>query len=140
MAAATAEVPHPTLGFVRRVRVAVASAGAALLGAAPHVLHHAGPLAGAALFAGLGGTVLFGALGLLAAIPLLLKMRRRTGSWRRPAAALALFTSLFALSSFVVAPALTGAGDSNDPRPPATAPQPSEGEHDGHHPPAGGNE
>ncbi len=66
MAAATADVPHLAVGFVRRVRVAVASAGAALLGAAPHLMHLAGPLAGAALFTGLGGTVLFGALGLLA--------------------------------------------------------------------------
>ena len=67
--------------------MAAASVGAALLGAAPHVLHHAGPLAGAALFAGVGGTLLFGALGLAAATPLLLRMRRRSGSWRRPAAA-----------------------------------------------------
>lgn len=141
MAAATAEVPHVMApGFVRRLRMAAASVGAALLGAAPHVLHHAGPLAGAALFAGLGGTVLFGALGLAAATPLLLKMRRRTGSWRKPAAALALFASLFALSSFVVAPALTGAEDGNDPRPPATAPLPSDDPPDVHHPPAGSAE
>ena len=36
-------------------RAAVAAVGAAALGAAPHVLHHAGPLAGAALFAGAAG-------------------------------------------------------------------------------------
>jgi len=59
MAAATAEAAHVTSpGRVRRMRMAAASVGAALLGAAPHVLHHAGPLAGAALFAGLGGTLL----------------------------------------------------------------------------------
>jgi hypothetical protein len=112
-----------------------ASVGAALLGAAPHVLHHAGPLAGTALFAGLGGSLLFGALGLVAATPLLLRMRHRTGSWRPPAAALALFTTLFALSSFVVAPALTGAEEDDTPgRPPATAPQRSDDDHREHHP------
>ena len=59
MAAATAEAAHVTSpGRVHRVRMAAASVGAALLGAAPHVLHHAGPPAGAALFAGLGGTLL----------------------------------------------------------------------------------
>lgn len=105
-----------------------------MLGAAPHVLHHVGPLAGAALFAGLGGTLLFGVLGLVAATPLLLKMRRRSGSWRKPAGVLALFTMLFALSSFVVAPALTGAEDDTDSRPPATAPQRSDDDHKGHHP------
>ena len=120
--------------------MAAASVGAALLGAAAHVLHHAGPLAGAALFAGVGGTLLFGALGLAAATPLLLRMRRRSGSWRRPAAALALFTALFALSSFVVAPALTGAEEDNDRPSPATAPQPSDGEHGVHHPSAGSTE
>ena len=119
--------------------MAAASVAAALLGATPHVLHHAGPLAGAALFAGIGGTLLFGALGLLAATPLLVRMRRRTGSWRRPAAALALFTALFALSSFVVAPALTGAKDQSQPSP-ATSTQPSDGEHDVHHPSAGSSE
>src|SRR5215217_683503 len=54
-----------------RVRATLAAVGAAVLGAAPHVLHHAGPLAGAALLAGVSGRVLFGALGLLLAIPLL---------------------------------------------------------------------
>ena len=109
MDAATADAPHaPTHNVVRRLRMAAASAGSALFGAAPHLMHHAGPLAGAALFTGLGGTMLFGALGLVAATPLLLKMRRRSGSWRKPSAALVLFAALFALSSFVAAPALTG--------------------------------
>lgn len=141
MTVATAEVPDVTApGVVRRVRMAAASGAAALLGAAPHVLHHAGPLAGAALFAGVGGTLLFGALGLAAATPLLLKMRRRSGSWRRPAAALALFTALFALSSFVLAPAITGGQDDNGRSSPAASPQPSDGEHDVHHPSAGSTE
>ena len=132
MAAATAEVADVTSpGPVRRVRMAAASVGAALLGATPHVLHHAGPLAGAALFAGIGGTLLFGAIGLAAATPILLKLRRRTGSWRAPAGALVLFTTLFALSSFVVAPALTGTDDDKRERPPVTS---NDDDHGAHHP------
>lgn len=139
----TAEVPPTTaeplrvtgLGPFRRLRVAAASVGAAVLGAAPHVLHHAGLLAGAAIFAGLGGKLIFAAIGLVAAIPLLLKMRRRSGSWRRPAAALALFGTLFVLSSFVVAPALTGARSDHDQTPPASAPPGMDPNlHNQHHP------
>ena len=109
-------------GPSRRLRVAAASVGAAVLGAAPHVLHHAGLLAGAAIFAGLGGKLIFAAIGLLAAIPLLLKLRRRSGSWRRPAAALALFGALFALTSFVLTPAILGAGSDDGQSTPSSAP------------------
>lgn len=41
------------------------------------------------MFAGVGGTLLFGAIGFALAIPTLLKIHRRTGGWRVPAAALA---------------------------------------------------
>ena len=116
--------------MLARLRLAVSSVVAAVLGVAPHVLHHAGPLAGAALFAGLGGTVLFGALGFVAAAPMLLRMRRRTGSWRAPAALLALFATVFAISSFVVGPAIAGDDDREGRQAPARAPA---AEHDGHH-------
>jgi len=53
-----------------------------LVGLLPHVLHHVGLLVGTALIAGSGGTALFGALGFLASIPLLLRLRRRFGTWR----------------------------------------------------------
>jgi len=111
-----------------RLRVALSAAGATVLGAAPHVLHHAGPLAGAALFAGAGGTLLFGALGFLLAIPTLRMLRRRTGSWAAPGAALALMATLFTLSALFVAPALTDDGDDSAP---ATRPQPAG--HEQHH-------
>ena len=91
-----------------RLRVLLAGATAAVLGAAPHVLHHAGPVAGAAIFAGAAGTALFGAIGLIAAVPVLLRIRRRTGSWRRPLALLVVFAALFAVSTAVVQPALSG--------------------------------
>lgn len=122
----------PPRGILARLRLALSSVIAAVLGVAPHVLHHAGPLAGAALFAGLGGTVLFGALGFVAAAPMLLRMRRRTGSWRAPAALLALFATVFAISSFVVGPAIAGDDDREGRQAPAPTRAPP-AEHDGHH-------
>lgn len=101
--------------------MALSTAVAAVLGVAPHVLHHAGPLAGAALLAGTAGTLLFGALGLLAAVPMLLRVRRRTGSWHISAGLLALFAAVFALSTLVIGPALTGS-EGSDSAAPATTP------------------
>lgn len=79
-----------------------------LIGLLPHVLHHVGPLAGAALLAGTAGTLLFAAIGFLAAIPFLLQLNRRFGTWRAPAIALAIFVAMFSLSSFVIGPAISG--------------------------------
>ena len=115
----------------RRTRLIAGGVGAAVLGVAPHVLHHVGPLAGAAVLAGAAGTVLFGALGLLAAVPMLLRMRRRTGSWRAPGAALALFTALFVVSTTIVGPAIAGDDRDATPTPARKAPAPA---HDEHHP------
>lgn len=137
----TAQAPVPRAAqaspsLVRRVRLAASGVGAAFLGLLPHILHHAGPLAGAALFAGVGGSLLFGALGLLAAIPFLVRMRRHCGSWRRPLATLALFAAVFSLSTFVIGPALTGgddgSGSSSQGRGPAN-PSGAPGAHEGHH-------
>jgi len=103
-----------------------------VLGLAPHVLHHVGPLAGAAIFAGAGGTLLFGAIGLIAAIPFLLRVHRRCGNWRVPAALLASFAAMFSLSAFVIGPAITGEND--DPKPAVTSPSGgSPGSHEDHH-------
>jgi hypothetical protein len=93
----------------QRVWVGISSAGAVVLGVAPHVLHHIGLFAGA-LFAGVGGSLLFGAVGFLAAIPFLLRIHRRTGTWRVPGALLALFAVVFSISTFVVGSAITGTG------------------------------
>ena len=120
-----------------RVRATLAAVGAALLGAAPHVLHHAGPLAGAALLAGVNGRLLLGALGLLLAIPLLRRPRRRHGSWAVPGGVLALMAAVFTFSSFVVGPALTDSGGgSTTPttnRVPSAPPGVSPAEHEAHH-------
>ena len=109
--------------------------GAAVLGAAPHVLHHVGSLAGAALLAGATGRLLFGALGFLLAVPMLRRLRRRSGSWRVPGGALPLMAMVFAFSSFVVGPALAGGDEPAAPAkslpsaPAGVSPQ----EHEAHH-------
>jgi hypothetical protein len=117
---------------IRRAWVAISSVLGVILGLAPHVLHHAGPLAGAALFAGAGGTLLFGGLGFVLAIPFLLRMHRRFGNWRAPLAALVLFATVFSLSTFVIGPAITQGGDEGDSDVPARERQTDEG-HDAHH-------
>lgn len=93
-----------------RGRLATAATGTvgAVVGLAPHVLHHIGPLLGVALVAGTGGTVLFGILGLAASVPMLLRLHWRFRTWRAPALALALFAVAFSVSTFVVGPLISG--------------------------------
>ncbi|GIE36833.1 hypothetical protein Ait01nite_098780 [Actinoplanes italicus] len=95
----------------------------AATGLAPHLLHHAGLFAGTALLAGLGGTVLFGVLGVAAMTPMLLRLRRRFGTWWAPGIALLLFAAMFAVSTLVIGPALRDPGDAGPPA----------GEHTRHH-------
>lgn len=95
-----------------RLATTVTGVLGAVSGVAPHVLHHVGPIAGAALVAGVGGTVLFGALGFLLSVPFLLQLRRRSGSWRRPLAALLIFAAMFTVSATVIGPAIRGDDDS----------------------------
>lgn len=119
-----------------RVSALVSSAVAAVLGIAPHVLHHAGPLAGSALLAGTGGALLFGAIGLVAAIPFLLRVHRRCGNWRVPGALLVLFAVVFSISTFVIGPAISGtdSGATSRSTTNQTAPAaPAKEGHDAHH-------
>ncbi|MET3948348.1 hypothetical protein ABIB49_003069 [Arthrobacter sp. UYCu512] len=88
-----------------------------VVGLLPHILHHIGLLAGTALVAGSGGTALFGALGLLASIPLLLRLYRRFGTWVAPAIGLLIFAAMFSLSAFVIGPAISGTGGDINPAP-----------------------
>jgi hypothetical protein len=97
-----------------------------VVGLAPHALHHIGPLVGTALVAGAGGTALFGVLGLVASVPMLIKIRRRFSNWWAPAIALGAFTAMFLFSSFVVGP-LISAPDA------PTAPGVSQVDHAAHH-------
>lgn len=106
-----AEVALPLRRLPARLWSGVLAVWGAVIGLVPHVLHHVGPLAGAALLAGVGGTLLFAAIGFVAAIPFLLGLYRRFASWRAPAIALAVFAAMFSLSSFVIGPAISGADD-----------------------------
>lgn len=87
---------------------AVLAVWGAVTGVLPHVLHHVGPLAGAAILAGAGGRLLFFAIGLVAAIPMLLRLYRRFHTWVAPATAVAIFAAMFTLSTLLIAPLITG--------------------------------
>ena len=108
----------------------LAGAWAAFVGILPHVLHHVGPLAGAALMAGAGGRALFAGLGFLLAIPFLRRLRRRFGSWLAPGIALAVMAVMFSISSFVIGPLFSGSEDL-PPVPPPGVEQPAG--HEPHH-------
>lgn len=95
----------------RRLWLGLSAVWAAIMGLLPHILHHAGPLAGAALVAGVAGSLLFGVLGLIVAIPFLRRLHRRFGTWRAPAIAVALFVAVFSFSTFVVGPRINGEGN-----------------------------
>jgi len=124
------------LTIPQRVVMFGSTAAAGFLGILPHVMHHAGPLAGAALLAGTGGALLFGAIGLVASIPLMLRVHRRCGNWRVPAALLVLFSVIFSISTFVFGPAISGGGkeDANRSTTDQAAPDaPRQEGHDAHH-------
>jgi hypothetical protein len=102
-------------GAVGRVRSGLAALWGGTVGLAPHVLHHVGPLAGAALLVGATGQILFAAIGFVAAIPFLIRLQRKFRTWRAPAIALAIFAGAFSLSSFVIGPALSGGSAGSTP-------------------------
>jgi len=106
----------------------LAGATAAVTGTLPHVIHHIGLVAGGALLVGAWGQSLLAILGLVAMGPLLLRMRRRSGAWRKPALMLVLFAAVYAASTFVVGPALRDAGAAA----PASSPPPDPALHERH--------
>ena len=123
----TGTAAEGTVDRQRRTVWTVLSGGlGGIVGLAPHVLHHIGPLVGTALVAGAGGTALFGVLGLVASVPMLIKLRRRFSNWWAPGIALGVFTAMFLISSFVVGP-LISAPDG------PVAPGVSEVDHIAHH-------
>ena len=99
-------------GFGARLWGGIVAFFGVVAGVAPHVLHHVGPLAGAALLAGFGGQVLFFALGLALSVPLLVKLYHRFGTLLAPAVAVVAFAAIFTFSSVVVAPRLTDSDES----------------------------
>ena len=116
-------------GFGARAWGAITAAWAVITGIAPHVLHHVGPLAGAALLAGIGGKAIFLALGLVLSLPTLRRLYRRFGTLVAPALAVVAFAAIFTFSSFVIAPRLTGSEQSQQPG----IEQPTNSDHASHH-------
>lgn len=122
-------IPAPPVGaappgvpLARRVAGVWAGVRAGLgaaLGLVPHLLHHVGLVAGAAVLTGAVGNGVFYVVGLVFSIPLLRRLRARFGSRWAPAVGVAVFTALFALSAFVVGPAISGEADTPPPAEPA---------------------
>jgi len=108
---------------------AVTAAVGAVMGLLPHLLHHVSIFAGAALVTGVGGNLLFGALGLLLSVPLLRRLHRRFKSWKAPALAVAVFAVMFSFSAFVIGPAISD----TDPAPGPGPTEQIDPEHDDHH-------
>lgn len=106
--------PRTRLAAIRDTIGAVAGA---ILGLVPHVLHHIGLVAGAALVTGAAGNTLFFIVGVVFSIPLLRRLHRRFASWWAPAIAVAIFAGLFTLSATVIGPAITGEPGSDTPTP-----------------------
>ncbi|THJ06273.1 hypothetical protein E7Z54_06165 [Nocardioides sp.] len=111
------------------IRDAAGATIGTVLGIAPHVLHHVSLLAGAAVITGASGNVLFYVLGLVLMAPMLRRIQRRFVTPWAPTIAVAVFTGMFALSAFVIGPAISGADDPEpavptDPSP--TGPGPPE--------------
>jgi len=121
----------PPRSRLRAIWDGLSAALGVALGILPHLLHHIGLIAGAALVTGAGGNLLFFALGLLFSIPLLRRLHRRFHTWRAPAIAVVVFAALFSISAFVIGPAIAGnSAPAGDPISPT--PRPTEN-HSGHH-------
>jgi hypothetical protein len=73
---------------------------------------------------GVGGNLVFGALGLFLSMPML-RLYRRFGTWKAPTVAVAVFAFMFSLSAFVIGPAISGT-DQQEPAPNQIDPEHSE--------------
>jgi hypothetical protein len=98
---------HPGGGRLHALWSGVLGIVGTVVGLAPHVLHHVGLLVGTALVAGAVGTLIFGLLGLAASVPMLLRLKRRFGTWWASALGLAVFAAMFSVSAFVIGPAIS---------------------------------
>ena len=123
-------------GRWRTAWASIRAAIGALLGLVPHVMHHIGILAGAALLTGVFGNTLLYAAGLLLSIPLLNRIRKRFGTWKAPAIGVGVFTAMFLLSALVIGPAINRAGTGPEPPTPlpsASATASTTADHNEHH-------
>lgn len=101
-------------GLTARIGAALSGATGAVAGLLPHLLHHIAPIAGAAILTGTAGSVLFGALGFALMIPMLLRLRRRFGSWLAPGVAALVFAAMFTVSTVWIGPAIRGDDNSQE--------------------------
>jgi hypothetical protein len=124
--------PLPAQTVQRSVWATVRASIGAALGILPHVMHHVGLLAGAALLTGALGNGILYAVGLLMSIPLLRRLRSRFPTMWAPSIGVVVFTGLFSLSAFVVGPALNGGAEKVPAITPAPAVTTTDG-HEGHH-------
>jgi hypothetical protein len=129
--AATVQVNQPACSRLAVMRDTTGAVVGAVLGLLPHVLHHVGLIAGAALVTGAGGNALFFAVGLLFSVPMLRRLHRRFRTWVAPAVAVAVFAVLFSLSAFVIGPAISGG--STPAAPPASPSPGTTFDHSQHH-------
>lgn len=105
---ATDQVGPDGARWSSRLAATVSSVIGGISGLVPHVLHHIGPIAGTAILTGTEGSVLFGAIGFVLTVPLLLRLKKRFGTWLAPGIALALFIVMFAISTLWIGPAIRG--------------------------------
>ena len=117
--------PGATKSLSSRAYGVLSGAIGAIAGISPHVLHHIGPIVGTAVLTGAEGSALFGVIGFVVTLPLLVRLKRRFSTWMAPGVALAFFFGMFIVSTLWIGPAIRGAGP--------TAPSPV----DPHHPAAG---
>ncbi|MGC5583151.1 MULTISPECIES: hypothetical protein [Ornithinimicrobium] len=129
-AASLSVQPH---GGRRNLWATIRAGFGVALGILPHLLHHVGLVAGAALLTGAFGNGVLFLVGLLLSIPLLRRLRLRFHSRWAPATGVAVFTALFALSAFVIGPRIGNIGSLEQtpsaPSPSVTKPA----DHEEHH-------
>lgn len=101
-------------GWMARLYSALSGGVGTIAGIAPHVLHHVGPIAGAALLTGTGGSIVFGIIGFVLTLPLLWRLKRRFGSWLAPGIALAIFAGMFTISTVLIGPVVRDAINGDD--------------------------
>lgn len=117
--------PDESSNRLRSIWDAIVGLIATIVGLLPHVLHHIGLIAGTAFITGAGGTILFGAIGLVASAPFLVRMYKRFNTWKAPLIALAIFIVMFSLSAFIIGPAIRSSSNN--------APVPTGVDHEAHH-------
>ena len=127
--------PPGARGTVRALWAYLRAGLGALAGLAPHVMHHVGLIAGAALFTGVIGNTALYLAGLALSIPMLNRLRKRFGTWTAPLLGVAAFTGLFLLSALVIGPALYPGETVPTLQPTVTATPTAD--HTGHHPDTG---